>query len=469
MLTKIPASAIKKGMFVAQLDRPWLESPFMLQGFLVETDEEIDQLSAFSQFVYIDPQMSALEEESEHIKPAVPEVELEMAEVTFKAVEKAAPVKISAQQKAEEELDERGKVVNLLVDDDEKAIEKKRQRLKAAEPVRKVHDSLGIPTTFTLYTEETSIEEEMEVAEEVHKELSQVIDSSIERIETDGQIDLEKVQESTEALVESMIRNPDAAHLLSQLKQNDSYSYAHSIEAAVLGVLFGRHLGLTKRELDDLAMGILLLDIGKTKLPRKLLEKNGRLNATEIKLVKLHVKLGVEILKENTQVSRDVLDIALNHHERFDGKGYPNGKEGQQISVFARMAAIIDFYDAVTHKRPWRNAIKPAAAINALYERRDKNFQSELVEEFIQCLGLYPTGSVVELTSGEVGIVIEQNRVRRLRPKVLIVRDELKQEVDVPFTRDLDQERLDHTGKTLMIKTGLQSDAYGISREDYYL
>ncbi len=469
MLTKIPAKAIKKGMFVAQLDRPWLESPFMLQGFLVETEEEIDQLAGFSSFVYIDPEMSALEEDSEFVKPAKADVEIEMAEITFKAVEKAAPVEVSKAEQAKEELDERGKVVNLISDEDELEIEKKRARLKAAEPVKKVHDSLGIPSSFILYTEETSVEEEMQVAEQVHQELTEVINSSIERIEQDGQVDLEKVQESTEALVESMIRNPDAAHLLSQLKQNDSYSYAHSIEAAVLGVLFGRHLGLTKRELDDLALGILLLDIGKTKLPRKLLEKNGRLNPTEVKLMKLHVKMGVDILKKNTSVSRDVLDIAMNHHERFDGKGYPLGKEGQQISVFARMAAIIDFYDAVTHKRPWRNAIKPAAAINALYDRRDKNFQAELVEEFIQCLGLYPTGSVVELSSGEVGIVIEQNRIRRLRPKVLIVRDELKEEVEVPFTRDLDKDRVDHTGKPLMIKTGLQSDAYGISREDYYL
>lgn len=467
MLTKLPSNSIKKGMFVAQLDRPWLESPFMLQGFMVETDEELDQLSSFSSFVYIDTDLSVLEDdEKKDLKgPASPQVE--MAEITLKTVTNRKAE--SASKKLSEQVEEpMGKVTNLRQDDADQ-IELKKQRLKAAESTRAVHDKLEVPSSFVMYTEETSVEEELEVAKEVHEELVGALNDSFAQLEQKGELDVSDLHDSTESLVESMIRNPDAAHLLSQLRQKDSYSYSHSIEAAVLGVMFGRHLGFSKKELDELALGILLLDVGKTKLPTALLEKVGKLNATEVKLIKTHVLLGVKILEGNTSVSRDVMDLVASHHERFDGKGYPKGKAGKQISVYGRIAAIIDFYDAVTHDRPYRNKIKPATAVNALYARRGRNFQPELVEEFIQCLGLYPTGSVVELSSGEVGIVIEQNRLRRLRPKVLVVLDELKKEVLHPQTVDLDKVMADQQGNKLMIKNSLPSDAYGICRDDYYL
>lgn len=467
MLTKLPSKSIKKGMFVAQLDRPWLDSPFMLQGFLVETDEELDQLSGFSSYVYIDPELSVLEEEDRKglSEPSAPK-EIQMAEVTLKTVtnRKAESASKKLREQVEEPL---GKVTNLRNDDEE--LEIKRQRLKAAESTKGLHDQLEIPSSFVMYTEETSVEEELEVAKEVHEDLVGVLNESFSKFDQSGELDLSSMHESTEALVESMIRNPDAAHLLSQLRQKDSYSYSHSVEAAVLGVMFGRHLGFSKRELDELALGILLLDVGKTKLPTNLLEKKGKLNATEVKLIKAHVKLGVKVLEGNQAATKDVIDLVASHHERFDGKGYPHGKEGKQISVYGRIAAIIDFYDAVTHDRPYRKRIKAATAVNALYARRGKNFQPELVEEFIQCLGLYPTGSVVELSSGEVGIVIEQNRLRRLRPKVLVVLDELKQELMDPQTVDLDRTIVDHTGNKLVIKNSLPSDAYGICRDDFYL
>lgn len=466
MLSKLPSKSVKKGMFVAELDRPWVESPFMLQGFLVETDDELDQLARFSSFVYIDSDLSVLDPDHRMALKADEARDEPLAEITFKTVTNRKAVSVGKQLQ-ESAPDDRGVVKNLLVDDDK--IELKQQRLKASQSTRAVHDALDVPSSFVLYTEETSVEEELEVAKSVHNELVTVVNDSFARLESNGELDIAGVHDSTDALVESMIRNPDAAHLLSQLRQKDSYSYSHSVEAAVLAVLFGRHLGFSKRELDELAMGVLLLDIGKTKLPSALLEKKGKLSPAEVKLIKAHVQLGVKILREDTSLSKDIVDLVASHHERFDGRGYPLGKEGKQISVYGRIAAIIDFYDAVTHDRPYRKKIKPATAVNALYARRGTHFQSELVEEFIQCLGLYPTGSVIELSSGEVGIVLEQNRLRRLRPKVLVVLDELKQELATPYTLDLDRTLADHKGNKLVIKNSLPSDAYGISRDDFYL
>lgn len=466
MLTKLPAKSVKKGMFVAELDRPWIESPFMLQGFLVETDEELDQLAQFSSFVYIDSDLSVLDHEEKQKLNSGQATNEPLAQVTLKTVTNRKAESVGTQLR-ESVKEDRGEVKNLKVEDDQ--VELKRKRMKAAESTKAVHDALELPGSFVLYTEETTVEEELEAAKEAHNDLVDVVNESFSRLEDRGDLDIDGIHDSTEALVESMIRNPDAAHLLSQLRQKDSYSYAHSVEAAVLAVLFGRHLGFSKRELDEMAMGVLLLDIGKTKLPSALLEKKDKLKPAEVKLIKAHVQLGVKVLREDTSLSKDILDLVAQHHERFDGRGYPLGKEGKQISVYGRIAAIIDFYDAVTHDRPYRKKIKPATAVNALYARRGTHFQPELVEEFIQCLGLYPTGSVVELSSGEVGIVLEQNRLRRLRPKVLVVLDEIKSELDTPYTLDLDSTMVDHMGKKLVILNSLPSDAYGISRDDYYL
>lgn len=466
MLSKLPSKSVKKGMFVAELDRPWIESPFMLQGFLVETEDELDQLSQFSAFVYIDTDLSVLESDDAIKVESNADRDQPLAEITLKTVtnRKAESASNQIQGKA---VDDLGKVNHLKLDDGKDDMMSRRS--KAAESTRAVHDALEVPSSFVLYTEETSVEEELEVAKTVHDDLVTVVNDSFDRLESSGDLDVEGIHDSTDALVESMIRNPDAAHLLSQLRQKDSYSYSHSVEAAVLAVLFGRHLGFSKRELDELAMGVLLLDIGKTKLPSALLEKKGKLSPTEVKLIKAHVLLGVKILQNDTSLSKDIIDLVASHHERFDGRGYPLGKEGKQISVFGRIAGIIDFYDAVTHDRPYRKKIKPAAAVNALYARRGTHFQSELVEEFIQCLGLYPTGSVIELSSGEVGIVLEQNRLRRLRPKVLVVLDEAKNELATPYSLDLDRTLADHNGNKLVIKNSLPSDAYGISRDDFYL
>ena len=168
-------------------------------------------------------------------------------------------------------------------------------------------------------------------------------------------------------------------------------------------------------------------------------------------------------------VNRNIVSIVMHHHERHDGKGYPRGIAGTGIPVNGRIAALVDCFDAITSERPYSTAVSAYDAVQMIYEWRDKDFQADIVEQFIQCIGLYPTGTLVELNSGEVGLVIAQNRVRRLRPKIMLVLDANKVAYEINPTLDLIEEPLDTDGNVIEIRRPLAPDSYGISAADYYL
>ena len=167
----------------------------------------------------------------------------------------------------------------------------------------------------------------------------------------------------------------------------------------------------------------LLQDVGKTKLPAALLKKNTPFSSEEIEMAKRHVELSAEILSATPGISPKLPALALLHHERQDGTGYPRGLKGDQIGLYGSIAAIADTFDALTAARPYAEPLSPSSALSYLYKERGTGFHSDLVEQFIQCVGAFPVGSVVELNSGETGIVITQNLVRRLKPRVMVVLD----------------------------------------------
>ncbi len=469
MLTRIDNTDFKIGMFVAELDRPWEESPFLLQGFRLSTPEEVEQLRACCEFVYIDPRRSDLD-----VRPTGRQA------VKYKAATEVVKQQVVSKSGGDADLATSRRArddgsVDAKPDLDVQhafgstSLPAGHEHVRQVRAAREAHRMLELPGEFVEYRVTSPVEQEFQTASEIRQELGDVLEETFRRYQNSEKLSLGALKESTQAMVGSMVRNPDAAHLLCQLREKDSLSYAHSISASILAVLFGRHLGLNEKELNTLAMGALLLDVGKMKLPAALLGKKGKISAPEAKLLRKHVEYSVKLLAEAEDVDIEVLSIVESHHERYDGSGYPKGLKGNDIPVFGRIAAIIDFYDAITHERPYRRSVSPCYAVNALYERQGSQFQQELVEEFIQCLGVYPTGSLVLLSSGEVGIVIEQNELRRLRPKVLIVRDARKRELDEPYTRDLEYENTDDKGERLFILTALEPGAYGISDEDYYL
>ena len=317
------------------------------------------------------------------------------------------------------------------------------------------------------YVDRASIEEELPHAQEALKSASEMVDRIYNDIASGRELSAEDVEQAVRPLVASVLRSADAFLYVESLRRHDSYSYSHAISCSALAAAFGRHMGYAHETIISLAAGGLLMDVGKTQLPESLLHYKGSLSAADVELVRSHVDHGLQILTNSRITDPDVVDIVSTHHERHDGSGYPLGRKGAAIPIAGRMLGIIDAYDAMASGRPYRPPISRHQALQHIYAARETLFQAEMVEQFVVCLGVYPTGSLVELTSGEVAVVMAQNQVRRLRPKVLLLSSPNKQPL-VDF-RVLDL-MVQEAGKgAVEIARSLALGEYGIDVAEHFL
>jgi HD-GYP domain-containing protein (c-di-GMP phosphodiesterase class II) len=402
---KVRVGKLKVGMYVCDLDRPWLETPYPLQGFTLQSENEIQDLMKFCEFVYIDMNQEIEDNHSIYGQSAVAE------------------------------FSKRDKQYVHQVD----------------------------------YADSTPMKKELKVAKVQFDDFSLNTEALVKNLKKGQKLDLSKFRESTRQMVESVVRNPDAVLWLVRLKKSDDYMYQHSLRCSVLAVAFGRQLGLTKRQLNNLAIGAALLDIGKLKLPKSLLNKPGKLNEEEFKLVRDHVRLSIEMIKESGKDSKEIVEMVASHHERMNGKGYPEQLKGNDIPLFGRIAAIVDCYDAISTQRTYAPALSPSEAVRKLYEWRHVDFHPALVEVFIQALGIYPAGSLVELTTGEVGIVMSEYRTRRLRPTIMLILDANKHLYDEFPTIDLYKTETTADGTKINIRQSLEPGSYGIDPSELLL
>jgi HD-GYP domain-containing protein (c-di-GMP phosphodiesterase class II) len=280
---------------------------------------------------------------------------------------------------------------------------------------------------------------------------------------------LEAIAGAVDGMVESMLDNPDALMWIARLREEDITTYNHGVKVALYLVALGRHLGFPKQELAYLGQIGMLADIGKTKLPRAILEKPGMLSPAEFALVKEHVDLAMQVLADGPKLPEAVVAGIAQHHERIDGSGYPKGLKGNEIGIYGKMTAIADSFAALITPRAYANASAPQDALMNLYEWSGSSFHEPMVEQFVQAIGVFPVGSMIELTSGEVGVVVAHNRIRRLEPKVLILSNPDKSPLAQPLERDLFKEGKSKGSKPLRITRGLASGAYGFKLRDYYL
>ena len=406
-LKKISAYDLKAGMYVSNLDRPWEETPFIFQGMEIKSADDITELQKHCEYVYIDIQQG-------------------IAGDNYLTTEHPS------------------------IEDDEDS------------------DIFRIPSGFHKYPDKTSFKEEFVTAKEKYKQSIDTVKSILDDIREGRKLLIEPVRKAVKGIIGSMVRNPDAFLWLTRLKSKDEYTYAHCIDACGLAVAFGRHLGLQKSELELLAIGTLLIDIGKMNISQELLNKQGALNKEEIKQFQDHVKHSVDLIKNMQGMNEEIISIVQNHHERFDGSGYPRGIPGNEIPIFSRIVAIVDCYDAITSDRSYAKAISSYDAIHMMYEWRDKDFQADVIEQFIQCLGVYPTGTIIELTTGDVGIIYTQNRIRRLKPKIMLVLDKNKKSLDFNPTIDLMTDTHDKEGNPIAILCAHAPGTFGINLRDFY-
>jgi HD-GYP domain-containing protein (c-di-GMP phosphodiesterase class II) len=423
---QVAAEDLVPGMYVAELDRPWLETPFLFQGFQIKNRQEIDELRRYCRYVYVTRADSAASREHRSVAAT------------------ALPAR------------RRRPRIALL------------RRLWRTFRLRPAGPCTPKPGEF--YEDTVEIRVEVDRARDVHAQASSALAEMLERVRSGGKLDVAALSTVVSPMIESIMRNRDALAWLSRMKQTDDYTYGHSVSCAIYAIAFGRHLGLPREDLETLGLGGLLLDVGKTRVPRELLAKSEPLTPTELAAAHAHVHHGLAILGEHPDLDPRVLQMVRSHHERYDGSGYPDKLRGPDIPVFARIAGIVDFYDALITPRPYAGAISSFDATRELNKRANIEFQAEMVEQFIQTVGVFPNGALVELCTGEVGVVTEQNRVRRLRPKLMLILDRDKQPIASPRTIDLRDHPAEPGDKrALWIERGLPTRAYDISPAEYYL
>jgi HD-GYP domain-containing protein (c-di-GMP phosphodiesterase class II) len=393
---KIAVADLEIGMYVSELDRPWLETPFLFQGFYIRNQEEIDAVRSHCRSIVIDTRV-----------------------------------------------------------EDERPPEPPPPKPKPARPPDEAMREL---------------KDEIKPASGIHARLYSSVEDVMGELMSSGKLDLQKLETAVVPMVDSVLRNPAAMTCLMRIRRKGGYLYSHSLASSVWATVLGREIGLDRDGMRVVALGAMLLDVGKTRIPEAILAKPGKLDAGEIALMRRHVEFGLDLLKEAGRVDARVLDMVAHHHERFNGSGYPAGLKDGEIPVYGRIAGIVDTYDAMITSRPYASTQSSYGALRQLRALAGVEFQSEVVDQFTQAIGMFPTGTLVLLNTGEVAVVTAQSRIRRLRPEVMIILDAAKQPLAEYRVVDLNQvSATADNQQSLWIEQGLEPGAFDIDPAEYYL
>ena len=408
MKKEVPVEQLQFGVYISELDRPWTETPFLFQGFVLEDEQQLETLKKYCKKVYVDPEKGAdLPERSQLMTgPAVkPQPESVLASITRKVV----------------------------------------------------------------YEEKVSVDVEMPAARIAQDKAEVAVRDVFNTVRSGKVIDAPRVRVAVTSMTDSVVRNPDAMLLLSKMKEKSELTHDRAVGVSIYMITFGRFLQLPREQLDLLGMLGLLQDVGKVRMPAGLLEKKGPLSEEERRACQAHLQHSVAILKETAGLPAELPTLAALHHERFDGSGYPEHLKGPEIGLFGSIAGLVDCFDALTRPRAYAEALSPSNALSKLYDWRDTLFDGSLVQQLIQCIGIYPVGAAVELNTGEVGIVIAQNLVRRLQPRVMVVLDAKGNQLRPQKILDLVKEPKAGPDMPYRIKRTLEKGSVPIDAAEFFL
>ncbi len=367
---KIAVQDLEVGMFVSDLDRPWHQTPFPIQGFYIRSQSDVKALVSHCKWVMVD------------VAEARDSVKAESGNVI------GFGSRAGARGKGREEL--------------------QLPPLSIREPV--------------VYKEETTLKKELKTSRKLLDDAEVALSRMFDAVRAGDFPDFRPVVAITQKMVESVARQPNALLWLSRTRQYDDFIYRHALNTAVWALVCGRQLGLNEGLLSHLGAGCLLSQVGKTALPKDLVAREHQLSAEEYETFRSYVDLGVNIL-EPAGLSRAVLTVVQGHRERHNGSGFPAGVRGDRIPLLAKIAGIAEFFESLIAPRDDQEPMTSAKAVALLYDMRNIEFQVDLVESFIQAIGVYPAGTLVELSDGQRGIVVSHSPERRLWPKVMVMQD----------------------------------------------
>ncbi|MCL2075139.1 MAG: HD-GYP domain-containing protein [Betaproteobacteria bacterium] len=364
MIKKISVEDLVPGMYVHDLNCGWMEHPFLTNTFLVDGRARIAKIRSLGiKELYIDTERGL---DLSHAR-TVEEVEGTL------------------QQQMETIAEEREDIARFV------------------EPIR------------------GSIKAEAPRARKLHTETNQVIQNLMQSVRMGAQIEIDRMMPLTESMIDSILANQSAMLPLTALKRHDTYTFEHSVSSCALMIAFARKLGMSREIIRDLALGALMHDIGKARIPNSILNKPGSLTSSEFTHMKLHATHGVEILEKAPNVSAISVQVTAQHHERYDGSGYPKRLKGDEISIYGKMSSIVDVYDAISSNRVYHRGLRPSEAMKKMLEWSEFHFDPKLVHSFIRAIGIYPAGSLVRLESGRLAVVRDQNEGDLLHPVVTVI------------------------------------------------
>lgn len=332
-----------------------------------------------------------------------------------------------------------------------------------ATPVETVESAEAIPEEAPVVQEKASFSDEFKRAQKIVSHGKEAVVSMFQEARMGKAIEAEAAAPLVEEISNSVLRNPGALISLARLKTADDYTFMHSVAVCALMIALARQLGLNEQQVRDAGMAGLLHDLGKAMIPLEILNKPGKLTDAEFDLVKTHPEEGHKLLLEGSSVSEMTRDVCLHHHEKIDGSGYPKGQNGDTMSLYAKMGAVCDVYDAVTSNRPYKAGWDPAESIKRMAEWKG-HFDPAVFQAFVKSLGIYPIGSLVRLASGKLGVVTEQGEQSLLKPKVKVFFSTKSQAYIKPETIDLARSPEKIAGREDAAKWGIKDiDRYWAS------
>ena len=360
MLKKISVEQLTVGMYLKEFSGSWMEHPFWRNSFVITDPKDIERVRASSiQEVWID---CAKGIDVPPDEPAIAEAESESL--------------------VEAELAD------------------------AAQAVRE--------------TAPVSISEELARAAKICAQAKRAVTSMFQEARMGKAVDAGNAGKLVEEISDSVTRNPGALISLARLKTADDYTYMHSVAVCALMIALGRQLKLDEDLVRKLGIAGLLHDLGKAMMPMEVLNKPGKLTDDEFRIMKSHPEEGYKLLQDSSGVDDISFDVVLHHHEKTDGSGYPKGLKDSEISLYAKMGAVCDVYDAITSNRPYKAGWDPAESLRKMAEWANGHFDPAVFQAFVKSLGIYPIGSLIRLNSGRLGIVIEQSPRSLLAPRIKV-------------------------------------------------